>query len=303
MRSFLDLHYPEDVAWAEVDGMRIAYADEGDGDIPLVLVHGLGGYIPMWTNNLKVLAQHHRVVALDLPGYGKSDKPRARYSMRFFADAVRGLLDELDIPRALLVGHSMGAQVSMHLALQAPQRVHGLVLSSPAGIETFSAAESMLISSLVTPAFTRYATDSTIRARHEANFHRMPADAGFLVADRIAIRSARKFRAYCHVIKHSVRGMLNEPVHARLHQLGAPTLILFGDDDKLIPNPFLHRGTAAELVEAELPRMPDTQLVTLSDAGHLAQFEAADAWNQAVLEFAERALTADTPGNCDGRCV
>ncbi len=290
MDSFLELQYPLDVDWADVDGIRIAYADQGTGRVPLVLIHGLGGYISMWAKNLAPLAEHHRVIALDLPGYGKSDKPRADYSMRFFANAVRGLLDVLDVPQAILVGHSMGAQISMHLALTAPERAAGLVLSSPAGIETFSRIESAFIASLVTPGFTRYATDATIRARHEANFHRMPADAEFLVADRIAIRSARKFRAYCHVIKHSVRGMLDEPVHEVLHRLGAPTLITFGDDDKLIPNPVLHRGTAADLVRAELPRMPNTELVVLPNAGHLAQFEAADAWNRAVLDFAARVL-------------
>ncbi len=290
MQSFLDLHYPVDVAWADVHGLRLAYADQGSGDVPLVLIHGLSGYIPMWVKNIDALAQRHRVIALDLPGYGKSDKPRASYSMRFFADMVRGLLDKLEIPTAVLVGHSMGAQVSMHLALQSPERVSGLVLSSPAGIETFGAAESAFIASMVTPGFTRYATKSTIRARHEANFHNMPEDAGFLVADRIAIRTARKFRAYCHVIKNSVRGMLNEPVYADLGRLGAPTLILFGDDDKLIPNPVLHRGTAAQMVQAELPRMPQTELAVLPKAGHIAQFEAADAWNATVLEFVERVL-------------
>lgn len=290
MQSFLDLHYPFDVKWADVHGLRIAYADEGEGDVPLVLIHGLSGYIPMWKKNIGALAEQHRVIALDLPGYGKSDKPRASYSMQFFADIVSGLLDRLGIPSAVLVGHSMGAQVSMHLALQARQRVCGLVLSSPAGIETFGPAESAFIASLVTPGFTRYATKSTIRARHQANFHNMPDDAGFLVADRIAIRSARKFRAYCHVIKHSVRGMLDAPVHADLGRLGAPTLIVFGDDDKLIPNPVLHRGTAEEMVRAELPRMPNTEFAVLPNAGHIAQFEAAGAWNSTVLEFLERVL-------------
>ena len=302
MQSFLDLHYPIDVEWAEVRGDRIAYADVGTGDVPLVLVHGLSGYIPMWKKNIGALAEHHRVIALDLPGYGKSDKPRANYSMTYFARAIRGFLDALDIPRAVLVGHSMGAQISMHVALQAPARVQALVLSSPAGIETFSASESAFLRSLVTPAFTYYATDSTIRARHEVNFRRMPHDAGFLVSDRIAIRKARKFKAYCHVIKHSVRGMLDEPVHARLHELGVPTLILFGDTDKLIPNPVLHRGTAAELVQAELPRMPDTRFELLQKAGHLAQYEAAEAWNDAVLRFAAEVMPqGEAPTGSEGR--
>ena len=288
MQSFLDLHYPVDVDWAEVHDMRIAYADVGVGSVPLVLVHGLSGYIPMWKKNIGALAQRHRVIAVDLPGYGKSDKPRASYSMSFFAETLMGLLDTLGVPRAILVGHSMGGQVSMHVALRATERVHALVLTSPAGIETFSASEGAFLRSLVTPAFTYYATNSTIRARHEANFRVMPTDAGFLVSDRIAIRDARKFKAYCHVIKNSVRGMLDEPVNAHLHQLGAPTLILFGDTDKLIPNPVLHRGTAAELVQAELPRMPDTRFVLLRRAGHLAQFEASEQWNEAVLAFVDQ---------------
>ncbi len=300
MQSFLDLHYPLEVQWAEVHGMRIAYADEGTGEVPLVLIHGLSGYIPMWQKNIGALAERHRVIALDLPGYGKSDKPRASYTMSFFAQTVRGFLEVLGIERAIVIGHSMGAQVSIHLALRAPQCVHALVLTSPAGIETFSSAESAFLRSLVTPAFTYYATDATIRARHEVNFRQMPEDAGFLVADRIAIRKARKFKAYCHVIKHSVRGMLDEPVHADLHRLSMPTLILFGDTDKLIPNPVLHRGTAAQLVQAELPRMHAGRFVLLRDAGHLAQFEAAHAWNEAVLQFVDEVRpvpAVSTPGS------
>ncbi|MEM6290949.1 MAG: alpha/beta fold hydrolase [Myxococcota bacterium] len=290
--NFADLHYPVDVSWTDVQGMRVAYADLGEGDTPLVLVHGLGGYIPTWMKNFGPLAARHRVIALDLPGFGKSDKPRAAYSMTFFADVVREVLGNLGIDRAVLVGHSMGAQISMHLVLRTPDLVQGLVLSSPAGIETFGPAEGAFLKSLVTPAFTYYATDTTIRARHAANFKHLPHEAGFLVADRIAIRRARKFKAYCHVITHCVRGMLEQPVHSQLHRLQVPTLILFGDSDKLIPNPVLHRGTAAELVQAELPRMPFARFELLPHAGHLAQFEAADAWNDAVLRFAADVLPA-----------
>ncbi len=93
-------------------------------------------------------------MALDLPGFGKSDKPRASYSMTFFADVIADLLASLGIARAVLVDHSMGAQVSMHLALRSPELVHGLVLSSPAGIETFGPAEHAFLASLVTPAST-----------------------------------------------------------------------------------------------------------------------------------------------------
>jgi pimeloyl-ACP methyl ester carboxylesterase len=283
--SFDQLDYGLPVETADVDGTDLAYVDLGEGPQTLVLIHGLGSYMPAWSNNLEALSRNYRVIALDLPGYGRSAKPNAPYSMRYFVAKVRGLLEQLDVHNPVLVGHSMGGQISLTYALMYPQEVQGLVLASPAGLETFEDGEAKWLANAVTPEFTCLATDEAIYSRHVGNFHKMPKDAEFMVRDRVAMKSAAEFPQYCIAVSRSVAGMLDGPVHARLPSVSVPTLVTFGKNDTLIPNPFLHGGSTKRLVEREAKRIPGVELVVLPKAGHMAHFERASEWNATVLEF------------------
>ena len=283
--SYDQLDYGMPVETADIDGTTLAYVDVGEGPQTLVLIHGLGSYMPAWKHNLGPLSEHYRVIALDLPGYGRSDKPNAPYSMRYFVAKVRGLLQQLGVERPVLVGHSMGGQIATTYALQHPDEVQGLVLASPAGLETFEDGEAKWLANAVTPEFTCLASDEMIYARHVGNFHKMPEDAEFMVRDRIAMKRAAEFEDYCTAVSRSVTGMLDGPVHDRLPLVRTPTLVTFGKNDNLIPNPFLHGGSTVRLAKREVQRIPDSTLVVLPKAGHMAQFEQAEAWNHAVLEF------------------
>ncbi|MEM6991416.1 MAG: alpha/beta fold hydrolase, partial [Myxococcota bacterium] len=279
--NFVDAEYPWPVERAEVGGTSLAYADLGQGEHTLVLIHGLGSYMPAWKNNASALARQHRVIVVDLPGFGKSDKPDASYTMDFFAGKVLALMDELGVQRPVLVGHSMGGQIAMRYALSYPERHAGLVLTSPAGLETFEDPEAKWLANAVTPAFTCGADDEAIFVRHAGNFHRMPEDAKFMVDDRVAVKGDPDFEDYCVAVSRSVAGMLDQPVFDELPQIDAPVLVLFGKSDNLIPNPFLHGGSTVTLAEKATEQFADAELVILPRAGHMAQFEAAEAWNDA----------------------
>ena len=283
--SFDELDYGLPVETADVGGTELAYVDMGEGPQTLVLIHGLGSYMPAWSNNLAPLAADARVIALDLPGYGRSDKPNAPYSMRYFVAKVRGLLETLEVENPVLVGHSMGGQIALTYALMYPDEVHALVLASPAGLETFDDGEAKWLAQAVTPEFTCLASNEAIYSRHVGNFHAMPKAAEFMVEDRVAMKSASEFPQYCLAVSRSVAGMLDGPVHDRLPTLSVPTLVTFGKNDNLIPNPFLHGGSTQRLVEREAKRIPGAEVVVLPKAGHMAHFERANAWNTAVLQF------------------
>lgn len=285
LASFSDLDYGLPVETVDVEGTTLAYIDVGEGPQTLVLIHGLGSYMPAWRNNVAALSEHARVIALDLPGYGQSDKPLAPYSMRYFVAKIRGLLDALGVENPVLVGHSMGGQIAMTYALQHPQEVAGLVLASPAGLETFADGEAKWLANAVTPEFTCLASDESIYVRHMGNFHAMPKDAAFMVDDRIAMRGAAEFGDYCVAVSRSVAGMLDGPVQERLGEITAPTLVSFGKFDNLIPNPFLHGGSTVRLAKREVARIPGASLLVLPKAGHMAHYEQAQAWNDAVLRF------------------
>jgi pimeloyl-ACP methyl ester carboxylesterase len=295
-KAFTELSYPEPVSRTrtlKVGTATVAYTDQGEGQSALVLVHGLGSYLPAWKDNVAALAEHHRVIAIDLPGYGKSSKRSDHaYSMAFFAGVVQGVIEELDLRQPVIVGHSMGGQIAITHALRYPGKARALVLTSPAGLETFEDGEAQWLADAVTEDFTCKATPEAIWGRHVQNFHRMPKDAHFMATDRVAVIGGPDFPQYCRAVSRSVRAMLDEPVYARLPEVDVPTLVVFGKYDQLIPNPFLHGGSTERLAKKTVTRLPKGELVILPSAGHMAQMEQADAWNRAVLEFLRKVPAA-----------
>lgn len=283
--AFRELRYPMATRDVRVGTAEIAVHDTGKGERTLVLIHGLGSSMPAWKHNIAALAEHYRVVAIDLPGYGKSSKANYAYSMAFFAKAVRGVVRELGLEHVTLVGHSMGGQIAMTYALAYPEDVEALVLSSPAGLETFDEGEARWLAGALTPEFTCNADAEAIWTRHAANFYRIPKDAEFMVKDRLAVIGGPDFAAYCLAVSRSVAGMIDGPVASRLGDLDLPVLVVFGDADGLIPNPFLHGGSTVKLAKKAVEKLPDGELVILEKAGHMAQFELAEQWNAAVLDF------------------
>lgn len=298
-KAFAELAYPEPLAetkTVKVGRVSVAYAEQGQGDRALVLIHGLGSYMPAWRDNVAALAKRHRVIAIDLPGHGKSSKRSDHiYSMEWFATVVQGVIEELGLRRPVLVGHSMGGQIALTHALRHPGAARALVLTSPAGLETFAAGEAQWLADVVTEDFTSNATPAAIYVRHTQSFHHMPRDAHFMVTDRVAVIGGPDFPQYCRAVSCSVRAMLDEPVYARLPEVRVPVLVVFGQHDRLIPNPLLHGGSTERLARAIVPRMPRSELVMLPRAGHMAQLEQPGAWNAAVLEFLGRVPPEPAP--------
>ena len=139
------LEYPFSVQHQKLsDGVNVAYTDTGKGPA-VMLIHGLGSYIPAWKQNIPALAEKHRVIALDLPGYGKSSKSEDSYSIPFFAETVAELQDSLGIARAAWIGHSMGGQIAIEGALRYPEKIRELVLIAPAGFEEFTEQEGAMM--------------------------------------------------------------------------------------------------------------------------------------------------------------
>ncbi|MFE3731866.1 alpha/beta fold hydrolase, partial [Nocardia sp. NPDC059154] len=118
---------------AEIRGRKMRYVDVGVGS-PLLLVHGLGGSWQTWLENLPALSSRHRVIAVDLPGFGRSEPLTKPLTIDAFVESLTTLLDELGIKRAVVLGHSMGGLVSMRLAMTHPDRVRRLILLSSGGV-------------------------------------------------------------------------------------------------------------------------------------------------------------------------
>jgi pimeloyl-ACP methyl ester carboxylesterase len=286
--EFSDLEYPFAVKMAVVnDSIAIAYVDEGEGPETIIFVHGLGSYLPAWEKNIRELRSRYRCIAIDLPGYGKSSKKLYDIGMAFYAHVLLQFMDKLNLESAAIAGHSMGAQIGMTLAIQHPQRVKRLILISPAGFERFSAGESKWFKEAVTTDAVKNTPVQQIRANVVVNFYNMPEDAEFMVTDRIALRHAKDFDYYCYTVAEAVAGMVEEPVYEYLEDIRQPTLIIFGENDNLIPNPYLTGGKTIAIARIGAEKIPHNKLVIIPRCGHFAQFEKPEIVNREILAFME----------------
>lgn len=118
---------PATATYAQVGEARVRYLDVGEGP-PVVLIHGFASSLETWTSVIPELAKRHRVLALDLKGFGWTDRPPGDYSPQAQAELVRGLMDARGIEQAAIVAHSWGSSVALALALAAPERVSRIAL-------------------------------------------------------------------------------------------------------------------------------------------------------------------------------
>lgn len=281
-------NYPYPVKYHDGnDGVRIAYVDEGRGDKTLVFVHGLGSNLQAWKKNIAGLRKEFRCIALDLPGYGKSGKADFSYTMEFFAGAIDDFIRGLGLERVVLVGHSMGGQISMTLALQRPDYLQEMILAAPAGLESFSATDREFFTTYVRPEILLATPEAQIERNFAVNFFAMPPDARFMVDDRLAMREdAAAYAQYCAMIPRCVVGMLDAPVADRLGEITTPTLIIFGENDQLIPNKILHPTlTVAAVAEVGQAGIPQARLAYLPESGHFVQWEQAEQFNGLLRDF------------------
>ena len=284
-KEFKDIDYTFDVKFQKVRNINIAYIDEGKSEKVILLIHGLGTSAKSWIKNIPSLANDFRVIAVDLPGYGKSDKGYYQYSMSWYAQVLTEFLNELNIEKATFVGHSMGGQISMIASLNYPEKVDKMVLISPAGFEKFTEGEGDWMKSAFTIDLVKDTQTRNIDINLRSNFYETPDDASFFVTDRIQVKGASDFEDYCYAVTRNVTGMIDEPVLEKLKDINHKTLILFGENDGLIPNAYLHPGFTKDIAQYGNDNISESKLVLIPECGHMLQFEKADRANKEITNF------------------
>jgi pimeloyl-ACP methyl ester carboxylesterase len=279
----LDYGYPTRVS---AGPPAVAYIDQGSGPRTLLLVHGLASNAGFWRENVGPLAEHYRVIAVDLPGFGKSAKDAAfSYSLSFQVEALKRLVTELDLKHVTVVGQSMGGQIAILFALGHPAQAEALVLVSPAGIERFGPGEGDWLRHALTVRGIEATDEEGIRRNLALNFANWSDRFEWMVEERARMAKAPDFDQFAYATVQSVRAMLDEPTTDLLPRLTQPTLLVFGESDGLIPNPYLHPGFPRDVFEAGAEAIPRATLVPIPDAGHLVMIERPEAFNRAVLDF------------------
>jgi pimeloyl-ACP methyl ester carboxylesterase len=260
-----------------------------EGRQTIVFVHGLGSYLKFWRYQLDAFAaQGYRVLALDMVGYGKSDKPAIfPYTMEAMADVVRELVRATNAQRPILVGHSMGGQTVLSYAIRYPEEPRALVLTAPAGFERFSRKEKAwfkrVFSTTLIKSSPEYGVWGSVRL---SNFARWRPELEWLIEERVRVINTPEFDSYAYANVRSVDGLSkNDFIRESLHRVAVPTLIVFGEQDRLIPNAFLHGGQAREIMEYGHSRIAGSRLVGLERCGHTVQMDCPEEYNAQVASF------------------
>jgi pimeloyl-ACP methyl ester carboxylesterase len=266
----------------EVDGLALHYVVEGRGPA-VVLVHGLGGFAESWRHNLAPLARRATVLALDLPGFGTSAKPRTQYRLAFFARALHGFLDALGLRQASLVGHSLGAAVAVTYALTHPARVERLALVGGV-VPGFAFRPSWIYRLVALPGvgetLALAGSAALFKAALARCFHRpVRAEVDFFVDHEYAARTAPDARhAYLATLR-DVRPDFEAHRHdyrRAIATLDLPVLLIHGRQDRVVPP--VHCAEVADAFGNAAVRWAD-------ECGHFPQIEHADAVNGWLAEF------------------
>lgn len=263
-------------------------ATNQNADAPLLLVHGLGDEADTWRHVLPALAVQRRVLAVDLPGFGRSDKPDAPYSAPWYGAVLLDLLEALEIKQVALAGHSLGAIASHWLTLEHPGRVVRLTLLA-GGLIAAPNKPDLATLLLLTPGigewfYTRLRKDpqaayDSLRPFY-ANLDALPqADRDFLfqrVNERV--RSDDQRRAFFRTLRGLARWLPGQQkaLAARLTSLTMPTTVLWGEFDHVAN---LENGRTLVTIQ------PNAHLTVFSGAGHNLQQEAPAAVAKAIGNY------------------
>jgi pimeloyl-ACP methyl ester carboxylesterase len=281
----------DDSTWIRVDwpsmthrlpvlGREVNVIDTGGGGPPLVFIHGLGGCWQNWLLNIPAFMETHRVIALDLPGFGESQMPAEEVSIRGYAKVVDGLCNELGIESVSVVGNSMGGFVGAEVALSFPTRVERLVLVSAAGLSI----EYRRREPLVTLARLWGASATWIGARGRAVITRPRMRR---LGMQLLVRYPEKLSpALTYELVRgtgapgfipALKALLDHSYRDQLPQIEVPVLVVWGRNDMLVP-----RGDAREYVELI---GANARREMFENTGHLPMIERPSRFNRLVAEF------------------
>jgi pimeloyl-ACP methyl ester carboxylesterase len=273
-----------EVQYRVVHGYRRAFVHCGKGPA-LLLIHGIGDSSDTWRHIIPVLARDHTVVAPDLLGHGRSDKPRADYSVAAYANGMRDLISVLGIDRVTVIGHSLGGGVAMQFAYQYPERCERLVLVSSGGVSRdvhtmlrlASAPSADFLLPILAMSLTRLSTRAAFKLLELLQTD-LGRDADDLLRVFDALPDATARLAFVRTLRAVVdwRGQVITMLDRCYLTRGMPTLLIWGERDAVIPYAHARMAHAA---------MPGSRLETFASAGHFPHHSDPRRFTQVLHDF------------------
>jgi pimeloyl-ACP methyl ester carboxylesterase len=291
MRAQLPPMPPDKVV--EILGQRIHYHEAGTGQT-IILLHGLGAASDIWAANIPALSTRYHVVVPDQIGFGLSDKPPIEYKIQTWVEFLAMFMDALRIPKATLVGNSLGGWIAVDFACQHPDKVDHLIIADAAGWRPIN----------MPPPLADTLNDASVAGIREALermlFERqaIPVDLNpgsiegtrkmleFLFSNKQLVTDqavAQEFERHLKIkdgytIERFLAGSLEEDQfeNEKVKNLAVPTLILWGHDDHLFP---------IEQAQSYQQAIRGSKLVLIDHCGHMPQLEQSAEFNKAVLDY------------------
>ena len=268
--------------YVEVGNIRTRYWALGDGKSSAILLHGLGGYIENWEENIEPLAQSYRVYALDLVGFGRSDKPQVRYSIPYMAEFVHEFMIVQDVDRAALIGESMGGAIALRFAQQYPRQVEKIVLAASAGLgKEVSIYFRIMSLPILGELFARPSRKGTAQLLRQL-FHDQDLITDQWIEEDYEISSLpgaqrcllSALRSMCNA--WGVKSDTYRPILDRLEEIEVPTLVIWGTQDRILPVAHAHRAAK---------RLPNARVHIFDPCGHVPNIEHSEEFNALVIDF------------------
>lgn len=277
-----DIDLPvETLSW---HGKEIAYHRCGSGE-PVIFIHGIASSFDSWNAVLPEVGKTHLAIAPDLPGHGRSSKPRGDYSLGAFATGIRDLMEALEIPSATIVGHSMGGGIALQFAYQFPKRCQRLVLVNSGGLGPEVTA---LLKAATLPGselFLQLATSDRVENVGRSIGQRLtrwgwrPSAGMSSVGSHFLALKDRETRKAFVTTARSVMDWRGQRIDARdrLHLAAEfPTMIVWGKRDRFIP--VAHGIEAHEMITG-------SRLEVFEDSGHFPHEHEPERFAEVLLDF------------------
>ena len=264
--------------FVQVGANKIRYLEEGESDVNVVLVHGLGASAERWLHVIPHLSKKYRVMVPDLIGFGFSDKPSIDYTPALFSQFIFDFLKTLGITKTSLIGSSLGGQIVAECAITQSKAIEKIVLVSPSGIMKQS-----------TPTFDAYTLAALYPTQEgtKTAFQMMAGKHKEIDSDtidgfiqRMTLPNAKM------AFMSTILGIRNAvPLSERLAKISVPTLIIWGKQDTLIPVTY-----SKDFVSS----IKNCQFVEMESSGHTPYVEEPEKFSEVVLRFLNQQMVVST---------
>ncbi len=278
--EWLRIDWRDHVREIEIDGARINYCEMGEAGQPIVFVHGLAGCWQNWLENIPRFARDHRVIALDLPGFGDSPMPPWEITISNYGKLLDAFCRRLNLHSCVLVGNSMGGFIAAETAIAQPEWVDRLVLVSAAGISSVHVrrepAEALgRLMAAAAPLMVRLREGGMRRWRLRYAMFRNIFDAPHRLRPELVWEFAHGAQDAPGFLP-ALGALLGYDFQERLQRVRVPTLIVWGRNDRVIPS--------ADALEFER-HLSDSRLVVLDRTGHVPMAERPVRFNRLLDQF------------------